>query len=230
MSILSGSEILFKSETNVYLDRKYYADLTSQLEVSTRSSTVYVGNLIFDPEPTPEDLIHAHFSMAGPVDEIIMGINRNTKMPCGFCFVVYEDITSAREAVTMLNGTRLWKVDGSGHGIIRVELDPGFKSGRQFGRGSSGAQVRSDRLNNSSQKRRRDPEPPRDGSDHYGPPMTEKKKEKEEKGGGEEGGEKKEEESGDTKMETANADADADGDGDGDANPAKRRRVDDGAE
>ena len=60
--------------------------------------------------------------MAGPVDKIIMGINRNTKMPCGFCFVVYENIASAREAVTMLNGTRLWKVDGSGHGIIRVEV------------------------------------------------------------------------------------------------------------
>ena len=74
------------------------------------------------PQPTPEDLIHAHFSMAGPVDKIIMGINRNTKMPCGFCFVVYENIASAREAVTMLNGTRLWKVDGSGHGIIRVEV------------------------------------------------------------------------------------------------------------
>ena len=68
--------------------------------------------------------------------------------------------------------------------IVRVELDPGFKPGRQFGRGSSGAQVRDDRLlrnNGSGSKRRRDPDAHvmdgalssgRDGRDvsgHYGP-------------------------------------------------------------
>ena len=62
-----------------------------------------------------------------------------------------------------------------------TQLDPGFKSGRQFGRGSSGAQVRSDRQNNhsSGQKRRRDPVDA-GGAGAYGPPSTEKKKEGEE--------------------------------------------------
>lgn len=45
----------------------------------------------------------------------------------------------ALSAVSNLTGTKL---DGR---LIRVELDAGFKPGRQFGRGSSGGQVRDDR-------------------------------------------------------------------------------------
>ncbi len=59
----------------------------------------------------------------------------------------------ALNAVTNLTGTKL---DGM---LIRVELDAGFKPGRQYGRGTSGGQVRDDRGGggggNSGRKRSR---------------------------------------------------------------------------
>mmetsp|Transcript_2849 Transcript_2849/g.5976 ORF Transcript_2849/g.5976 Transcript_2849/m.5976 type:complete len:232 (-) Transcript_2849:13-708(-) len=196
-SLKSAAEILFTATKDVYWDRKYYADIEAQLKVSTQSSTVYVGNLAFS---TPASLIHSHFAMAGPVSKVIMGINRNTRSPCGFCFVVYEDVRSAREAVTLLSATKL---DGM---IVRVELDPGFKPGRQFGRGSSGAQVRDDRLmrnNGGGNKRRRDPDAHvmdgalssgrdgRSGAGHYGPGASSGGKEVDGGGDGKEGGDDK---------------------------------------
>ena len=45
----------------------------------------------------------------------------------------------ALSAVANLTGTKL---DGR---VIRVEVDAGFKPGRQYGRGASGGQVRDDR-------------------------------------------------------------------------------------
>jgi len=50
--------------------------------------------------------------------------------------------------VVNLTGTKL---DGR---VIRVELDAGFKPGRQYGRGSSGGQVRDDRGGGSGRDRR----------------------------------------------------------------------------
>ncbi len=58
----------------------------------------------------------------------------------------------ALNAVVSLTGTKL---DGM---LIRVELDAGFKPGRQYGRGTSGGQVRDDRGGgggNSGRKRSR---------------------------------------------------------------------------
>jgi hypothetical protein len=45
---------------------------------------VYLGNLSFF---TTESQIHALASRVGRVRRIIMGLNRMTKTPCGFCFV-----------------------------------------------------------------------------------------------------------------------------------------------
>ena len=103
---LTTSPPLAPSRNTTQHNRKYYADIEAQLKVSTQSSTVYVGNLAFSTAP---ELIHSHFAMAGPVSKVIMGINRNTRSPCGFCFVVYEDVRSAREAVTMLSATKVSK-------------------------------------------------------------------------------------------------------------------------
>lgn len=50
------------------------------------SKTVYVGNLSFF---TTEAQIHESFSVVGPIKRIVMGVNANTKTPCGFCFVEY---------------------------------------------------------------------------------------------------------------------------------------------
>lgn len=64
-----------------------------------------------------------------------MGLDRNTKTPCGFCFVIYHTRAHALAAVRYLNGTKL------DNRQLRVDIDPGFEEGRQFGRGRSGGQV-----------------------------------------------------------------------------------------
>lgn len=65
--------------------RDYFSSLEDQLDALKESSTVYVGNLDFT---TTEERIFTTFSSCGPVDRIIMGINRYTLAPCGFCFVM----------------------------------------------------------------------------------------------------------------------------------------------
>ena len=50
------------------------------------SITLYVGNLTFF---TTEEQIYELFSKTGEVKRLIMGLNRETKTPCGFCFVEY---------------------------------------------------------------------------------------------------------------------------------------------
>ena len=100
------------------------------------SCTLYVGNLSFF---TTETQILENFSRAGPVKRVIMGLNRETKTPCGFCFVEYYTRESAYDCLKCISGTMC---DGQ---IIRCELDAGFKPGRQFGRGQSGGQVRDER-------------------------------------------------------------------------------------
>jgi nuclear cap-binding protein subunit 2 len=47
------------------------------------SATLYVGNLSFY---TTEEQIYELFSKCGDIKRIIMGLDRNKKTPCGFCF------------------------------------------------------------------------------------------------------------------------------------------------
>ena len=78
----------------------------------------------------------ALFERCGRVRSLIMGVNRQKKVPCGFCFVEYTSHEDANRAVEILNRTTL---DGR---VIRVDWDIGFTEGRQYGRGKSGGQVR----------------------------------------------------------------------------------------
>ena len=78
-----------------------------------------------------------------------MGLDRFKKTPCGFAFVEYRHRIDALSAVANLTGTKL---DGR---VIRVELDAGFKPGRQYGRGAGGGQVRDDRGGGSGRDRKR---------------------------------------------------------------------------
>lgn len=65
-----------------------------------------------------------------------MGLDRHRKTPCGFCFIEYETREEALQAKKLLDGLKL------DERFVRVDLDPGFKEGRQFGRGRNGGQVR----------------------------------------------------------------------------------------
>jgi nuclear cap-binding protein subunit 2 len=76
------------------------------------------------------------FSSCGEIKRIIMGLNKQTKTPCGFCFVEYYNKSDASNAINILNNTML------DCRLIRVDWDTGFEEGRQFGRGWTGAQKR----------------------------------------------------------------------------------------
>ena len=97
------------------------------------SCTCYIGNLSFY---TTETQLWAAFSRFGPVERIVMGLDRHRRTPCGFAFVIYAQKEGADLAVSWLNGTTLDERP------IRVDKDHGFREGRQFGRGRSGGQVR----------------------------------------------------------------------------------------
>jgi nuclear cap-binding protein subunit 2 len=141
-------------EKKLYWDRSHYDSPESQMQALTKSSSLYVGNLSFTCRTIH---VRTHFEQLGPVKDVIMGLDRNKKTPCGFCFVEYYDRRIALQAVSLLTGTKL---DGN---IIRVELDAGYQKGREYGRGMSGGQVRDDRRD-----RGRGPKRPRTGG-LYGP-------------------------------------------------------------
>lgn len=64
-----------------------------------------------------------------------MGLHRVNRTPCGFCFVIFERRDDTVNAACYLNGA---VIDGQ---VIKVEVDPGFVEGRQFGRAKGGGQV-----------------------------------------------------------------------------------------
>lgn len=125
--------VLPSARPSSYVDRKWKAGEDDYKSCIKASSTVYVGNLSFG---TTEEQAWQVFSQCGEIKRLIMGINRHTRTPCGFCFVEYYRREDAQDAINFLNKT---KVDGR---IVRIDMDPGFRPGRQFGRGQSGYQVR----------------------------------------------------------------------------------------
>mmetsp|Transcript_17424 Transcript_17424/g.29531 ORF Transcript_17424/g.29531 Transcript_17424/m.29531 type:complete len:233 (+) Transcript_17424:237-935(+) len=134
------------TEKKLYWDRSHYDSPESQLRALAYSSTLYVGNLAFS---TRSFHLKRHFEQLGPVKEVQMGLDRFKKTPCGFAFVEFHHRIDALSAVSNLTGTKL---DGR---VIRVELDAGFKPGRQYGRGAGGGQVRDDRGGGSGRDRKR---------------------------------------------------------------------------
>ncbi|KAI3643762.1 hypothetical protein MP228_009209 [Amoeboaphelidium protococcarum] len=119
-----------------YKDR-YFKGTQEEYAVAIKNSaTVYVGNLSFY---TTEEQLYAAFSRVGneaSIRKIIMGLDRHQLTPCGFCFVEFYKREDAFSAIKYLSGTKL----DDRH--IRIDLDPGFTDGRQYGRGKSGGQVR----------------------------------------------------------------------------------------
>jgi RNA recognition motif-containing protein len=122
-------------------DRKYYTTEADQVQALRGATTVYVGYLAYT---TTEAQVHELFSSVGPVKKITMGENQITGKKCGFCFVEYYTSEAAFACVKYLNQTFLDE-----RGVIKCDYDSGFKPGRQYGRGKSGAQVADDRREQS---------------------------------------------------------------------------------
>ncbi|SBT74951.1 nuclear cap-binding protein subunit 2, putative [Plasmodium malariae] len=119
-----------------YFDRALCNDYEDWLNKIQFSKTVYIGNLSIY---TTEQQIYEHMCKAGDVEDIIMGLHRTEKFPCGFCFVVYKKKEGYTQAVNFLNNSIL---DGR---IIRVDEDLGVIGKRKYGRGKTGVQKRDER-------------------------------------------------------------------------------------
>ncbi|XP_057468113.1 nuclear cap-binding protein subunit 2-like [Actinidia eriantha] len=126
---------LFKdpSKLSPYRDRRFPGTQEEFEHALLTSNTVYIGNMSFY---TTEEQVYELFSRAGEIRKIIMGLDKNSKTPCGFCFVLYYSREDAEDAVKYISGTIL------DDRPIRVDFDWGFQEGRQWGRGRSGGQVR----------------------------------------------------------------------------------------
>ena len=131
------AEILKKlrPKSKIYWDRRTFSTYDDAKNALVGSDTVYIGNLTYY---STEPQISAFFSSCGEVRKIIMGLNRITMTPCGFAFVQYFTHEAAQLAVDMLNGAKF------DERIIKVEMDPGYKDGRQWGRGKTGGQASDD--------------------------------------------------------------------------------------
>ena len=105
--------------------------------------TLYVGNLSY---LTKEEQIWTLFSYIGKLKRVIMGIHRYNLTPCGFCFLEFHTHLDTKMSLHFLSG---YKLDGR---ILRIDLDPGFKDGRQYGRGKRGGQME-DEFKTSKKKR-----------------------------------------------------------------------------
>ncbi|XP_031494022.1 nuclear cap-binding protein subunit 2 [Nymphaea colorata] len=126
---------LFKDpgKLSAYRDRRF-PGTQEEFDIALQTSTtIYIGNMSFY---TTEEQVYELFSRAGEIKKIIMGLDKNTKTPCGFCFVIFYSREDAEDAVKYISGTIL------DDRPIRVDFDWGFQEGRQWGRGRSGGQVR----------------------------------------------------------------------------------------
>lgn len=94
----------------------------SSLDAST---TLYVGNI---PTTAKEEQLHELFSNVGPIERIVLGIDRETREPCGFCFVEYVTRKDAEDCLKYINGMHMREEAKS----IYVDWDVGYTEGREF--------------------------------------------------------------------------------------------------
>lgn len=135
------TSLLKPKKIKPYIDKKFKGTVEDFENGLSKSNLVYIGRL---NTTTTEEQIHNLFKSCGDVKNMIMGLNKFTKEPCGFCFVEYYNHENAVDAVKYLNGSKL------DDAILQVAIDYGFYEGRQYGRSKSGGQ------NTHLDKRKRD--------------------------------------------------------------------------
>lgn len=112
------------------------------VEWNASSTTVYLGNLTFGHPvygSTTEEQLYDLFGRCGDVKKVTMGLDRNSREPCGFAFVEFFSRAAAEHAVNYLSASKLDDQP------VRVEIDRGHleqEPDRKFGRSRSGGQVR----------------------------------------------------------------------------------------
>ncbi|KAI0493137.1 hypothetical protein KFK09_027413 [Dendrobium nobile] len=93
---------LFKdpNKLSAYRDRRFQGTQEEYEHALQTSITVYIGNLSFY---TTEEQVYELFSRAGEIKKIIMGLDKNSKTPCGFCFVRDEYRTDYDPDILIVN-------------------------------------------------------------------------------------------------------------------------------
>merc|ERR1711865_67936 len=140
-----------------YHDGKYKGSRQDREDKLRKSSTMYIGNLSFY---TTEEQCFEFFSKCGLVKQVVIGLDRYSKSPCGFGFVEYRCRADAKSAMTNLNKALL---DGM---YVRLDWDPGFTEERRYGRGRTGFQVR-DEFKDTNDPNRPIPREQSRGRDSY---------------------------------------------------------------
>lgn len=86
---------------NPYFDRKSQLTPEKYQQALSTSTTLYVGGL---SAFTFETYLVNFFSLASPAQSLtrlIMGINRKTNKPCGFCFVEFATREAAEKVFAL---------------------------------------------------------------------------------------------------------------------------------
>ena len=130
-----GSSYLYdrSSKKTEYYDKRSKIPREEYFKLIKESTTLYIGNLNIN---TTEEKLYNFFSNFVPIKNIVVGIHKKKFTPCGFCFVELYSRADTESLRTSLNGVF---VDNK---KIYMDYDPGFKEGRQYGRGHSGGQVK----------------------------------------------------------------------------------------
>ena len=68
------------------------------------ASKLFVGNLAFD---TTREELEALFREAGPLKDVFLPLDRETRRPRGFAFVEFENDEDAEKAIQKFNGQEL---------------------------------------------------------------------------------------------------------------------------
>lgn len=129
-----------KRERREYTDKQYKGGVDAWRKKLEESSTVYVGNLSYY---TNEYQLYELFTRCGSIKRIIMGLDKHKKTPCGFCFIEFDERDSALKSINHLNRHHL---DGR---EINVNMDAGYETGREYGRGQEGGQMGDERRRRS---------------------------------------------------------------------------------
>ncbi|XP_066460830.1 cold-inducible RNA-binding protein B-like isoform X8 [Eleutherodactylus coqui] len=114
---------------------------------------LFVGGLSFD---TTEEQLDEQFSKYGPVCEVVVVKDRETRRSRGFGFITFENADDAKDAMQAMNGKsvdgRQIRVDqaGKSSGERRGGYRGGSSGGRGFYRGGRGGRGGGDRGYGSS--------------------------------------------------------------------------------
>ncbi|XP_016458475.2 nuclear cap-binding protein subunit 2-like [Nicotiana tabacum] len=95
---------LFKdlAKISAYRDRRFPGTQEEFEDALLKLTTVYVGNMSFY---TTEEQVYELFSRAGEIKKIVMEQDKNSKTPCGFCFVMRRIHVSVRVVILMKRRT-----------------------------------------------------------------------------------------------------------------------------